>query len=84
MGQGPLKRNTVERFKRENAPVRLNDQNEITTLTELERKQSGKHESPRCLEHSGTIEQQVGNDYEVHRHKKNIGKKEKTMLNTKA
>ena len=31
-----LKRNTVERFKRENAPVRLNGKNEITTLTELE------------------------------------------------
>ena len=54
---GPLKKKTpLKRFKREVAPVELNDLNEITTWKDLERMQSGKHESSRYLEHSGTNE----------------------------
>ena len=37
-------------LKREIAPVELNGLNEIISSKELERKQSGKHESSRYLE----------------------------------
>ena len=55
-GLGPTQRNTVEKIKGEIAPVELKGLNEVTSSKDLERKQSGKHESSRYLQHSGTIE----------------------------
>ena len=71
MGQGPLKRYTIELLlETEIAPVELNGLNEITTSKDLERMQSGKHESSRYLEHFGTNEQREMNEYEEHRYEK--------------
>ena len=56
MGYGPLKRNTVERFEREIAPVELNDLNEITTSKEFERIENGNLNLLRYLQHSRTNE----------------------------
>ena len=46
MGEGPLKRNTVEKdLKREIAPVELHGLTEITILKELERIENGNESS---------------------------------------
>ena len=53
MGQGPLKRYTIEQFKREIAPAELNSLNEITTSKYLEQIENGNTSLLRYLEHTG-------------------------------
>ena len=59
---GPLKRNTVERFEREIAPVELNGLNEITTSKYLEWIENGNTSLPRYLEHFRTNEKREVKD----------------------
>ena len=49
-------------FKRENAPVELNDLNEITSSKDLERLQSGNTNLLSYLRHSGTNVKREVND----------------------
>ena len=66
-------------FKREIAPVELNGLNEITISKQLERIKNGNTNLLRYLQHSGTHGKREVNDYEIHRHEKNIWNKERNV-----
>ena len=64
MGQGPLKRNAVERFEREIVLVELNGLNEITISKRLERIQSG---STNLRDIFSTLEQMNNEEWMINR-----------------